>query len=877
VKTQVESITSAPQSAAEGSSPATAEHGNHVDATKRSASENSVPDFRGPNSVEILVSLIALVVVGQVALWAGLHEFDAKAWMHRQEFEAAMWLHFWIPALFMTFGALISGMGAVVLVWYWIQWRAGGTMTDAAKDWGRGVIVSLFYTAMIALIGFSLLWVQTPWLLAALFAPWFLVGRDIRRIHPTIVGYVATVIFLETWALMGFAVWKSGSPWPLLAVIAAFSGVGAGLTAFGSSETTGEPPERVFKARRPVSVTLLALACLLIGLFYLIGGGIGLGLPISDAENDELPAFVLERPALRQWAEAVDALGEWLEFPLAYALLGAGIGLLLVRPWGRRLALGWAVVQLVLVLALLPVLFGVMGEELYQSSVQAGEDSAKAAGRPGLVPLMFLGMLLGGALVVALDVLFPILVLVALNRPRIKHVFTAPAPTATDAFWQDCVEKHPGAVRVVLLVVYVACLLLFFDVRGSGGPGFGRLHYTVGYPMAWCEFRSEIDAGFQMQIRLWSPAWLIVAAAFAALHGLLRVRPQEIPVSRWERPRTHAALWFVAALIGATFGFPATALSADPANVALALGYVAIWLTAILFGIVWIYWVPRSTSVAAVSSGDQTVVFHEHGQPHSAAPESSSTDSADSAGPEAHAATTAIDTSSRPASTDWKYVALGSLFMTSSCVLIGFTMWRADTAWVLAALFIPWFVVGIISEDEDTGEGTAAWIASVAFLETLALLAFGVWLSASAWPLLALVPAFFGMGAGLSAAESTQTTETKADQKDDPTDAAPAKAETQDDSEIGCGTIFLIACLFWLFYFTGGAFVVDAVSDLNEYLLDAFNLDSRLRRPLLVGMWVALIALLAGIFYGAVLLYSYCNEALETSDESEQTIDDDDR
>jgi hypothetical protein len=57
-----------------------------------------------------------------------------------------------------------------------------------------------------------------------------------------------------------------------------------------------------------------------------------------------------------------------------------------------------------------------------------------------------------------------------------------------------------------------------------------------------------------MQINPLSPAWLVALAAFGVLHLLIRVRPADVAISRWEQPRTHAVLWMALGLAEVAFG-----------------------------------------------------------------------------------------------------------------------------------------------------------------------------------------------------------------------------------------------------------------------------------------------------------------------------------
>lgn len=168
--------------------------------------------------------------------------------------------------------------------------------------------------------------------------------------------------------------------------------------------------------------------------------------------------------------------------------------------------------------------------------------------------------------------------------------------------WHGAVERFRGVLRCLLALFYVVCLWMFFGSRGSGGPGFTRLEYTIGAPLPWFEFQFEAGKSHHFALTLSSPAWFAALAAFGSLYLLLRIRPHEIPISVWERPRTHAAIWFLLALIGTTWGFSVASLGLPEetgfARIGGALMPVAVWLVAIVGVVVWLIRQGRADATA---------------------------------------------------------------------------------------------------------------------------------------------------------------------------------------------------------------------------------------------------------------------------------------
>jgi tRNA A-37 threonylcarbamoyl transferase component Bud32 len=158
--------------------------------------------------------------------------------------------------------------------------------------------------------------------------------------------------------------------------------------------------------------------------------------------------------------------------------------------------------------------------------------------------------------------------------------------------WQRAVNRFPNVIRTVLAVGYLVCFWLFFSSRGAGGPGNTRLEYTIGGAAPWFEFQFEAAKSHHFALNFLSPTWLAALAAFGCLHLLLQARPKDAPVSFWERPRTHAAGWFLLILIGTTWGWIMVSLGlpeeAGAARIVGALFPPVLWVVAIVSVVVWL-------------------------------------------------------------------------------------------------------------------------------------------------------------------------------------------------------------------------------------------------------------------------------------------------
>ncbi len=126
---------------------------------------------------------------------------------------------------------------------------------------------------------------------------------------------------------------------------------------------------------------------------------------------------------------------------------------------------------------------------------------------------------------------------------------------------------------------------------------------------------------------------------------------------------------------------------------------------------------------------------------------------------------------------NWAHLMQGLLVVGSTLALIGFALWYAQTAWVLAGLALPAFGVCFAfayceeRPDEALNAKAAGLVLLATFVSTLAMIGLGVAIENSAWPLLGIVPVLIGgvlgIGAGTSiteqdAGESSATDETEA-------------------------------------------------------------------------------------------------------------------
>ena len=180
--------------------------------------------------------------------------------------------------------------------------------------------------------------------------------------------------------------------------------------------------------------------------------------------------------------------------------------------------------------------------------------------------------------------------------------------------------------------------------------------------------------------------------------------------------------------------------------------------------------------------------------------------------------------------------------------LTGLGMWVTQSAWFLLALVLPGVVMGISVAVDDREHTTllAYWGLGIFLLGMFGLLGYGIWLAKSGWPLLAVVlPFAAGCGTCLLLVDDEKAS--GASESPDPEDAAAAASsgESEESDEWGCGTIVIGVILWNVVIIPALSFVSGAISDVSLVLIDVMELDARLERPLRGLLWVLLVAGLA--------------------------------
>ncbi len=181
--------------------------------------------------------------------------------------------------------------------------------------------------------------------------------------------------------------------------------------------------ERIM-SERPVSVTLFGMLNIGFGLFGLAGVLLSLfvgfgspGAPAAGASSDSIFAMW---PALLNAVSSDAAYATMrqttvpLEAVCGVALVAAGLGLLALKNWARRLSIGWAIYRCVLALIESAVMFMVVRRVL-GGFPQVSQGALAIAVGVAIIEAVF-------ALV------YPLLLLYFLTRPKVVQAFQTGSP-----------------------------------------------------------------------------------------------------------------------------------------------------------------------------------------------------------------------------------------------------------------------------------------------------------------------------------------------------------------------------------------------------------------------------------------------------------------
>jgi hypothetical protein len=183
--------------------------------------------------------------------------------------------------------------------------------------------------------------------------------------------------------------------------------------------------------KRPLAVVVIAVLQLVFGVPALGDYALSLaGLdkavaslgPVNPPGRQRLTLLDVEKHLedhVPSYAAAQRALNGG-EIVVTLLMIGSGIGLLMFRPWGRSVAIGYAILSILATVSYLawylvavsPAVLA-FGREI----AATGGPDAEATGAG--IPLLYIG----GPVVMSLTVVYPLIVLLVLLRPSVRAAF----------------------------------------------------------------------------------------------------------------------------------------------------------------------------------------------------------------------------------------------------------------------------------------------------------------------------------------------------------------------------------------------------------------------------------------------------------------------
>ena len=166
---------------------------------------------------------------------------------------------------------------------------------------------------------------------------------------------------------------------------------------------------------RPGSVTAFGILNIVFAVFGVFGllGTIAL-FSMTGTSNIPVVKIMRGSPVYAAWLKLTIPFG----LLTCGVLLAAGIGMLRLQNWGRKLSIGYAIYGIVFNLVGLVMNFiFLFGPLLEEASQKKGPEAAGAFG--GVV---------GGTMGGCFGLIYPVLLLVFLTRPKIVSAFLPPSP-----------------------------------------------------------------------------------------------------------------------------------------------------------------------------------------------------------------------------------------------------------------------------------------------------------------------------------------------------------------------------------------------------------------------------------------------------------------
>ena len=167
--------------------------------------------------------------------------------------------------------------------------------------------------------------------------------------------------------------------------------------------------------QRPTSVTVFGILNIAFAAFGAIGLVVTLAMfSLPTDLNNPVIRLIHENPAYAAWMK----FSLLLAVPSCLVLLAAGIGLLCMKSWARILSIIYAIYAIVFGIAgTVANFFFMVRPMLEQARQQQGAEAAAA-----------IGGAIGGTIGGCFGLIYPVLLLIFMTRPKVAAAFRPSAP-----------------------------------------------------------------------------------------------------------------------------------------------------------------------------------------------------------------------------------------------------------------------------------------------------------------------------------------------------------------------------------------------------------------------------------------------------------------
>jgi serine/threonine protein kinase len=349
-------------------------------------------------------------------------------------------------------------------------------------SWNLFWLGMLFLIPALGLITYAMMWTQSAWTLLALAIPWFVLGCYGGGLdgapHEKVLDALAVIAFLVSLGLIGLGIWLENSAWPLIAglpcAVAAIAGAGIAFAAKSddsksnsdapAAQTEQEEAEEAVTPEKAVEspanwMTFVAfLACL-----WLVTDGCDVLMSLLKGNPTEWrPDLLLASPSPLVLFGAI-MMGQLRYYPLAVlaSVLCIPIG------FGSEITL-YRIVPLITGVRSLATLLRPEVRAAFRQLAEADARSSTASEQTASKPA---------------------------DEQSLAQPTGATIRQAWDNWWSQRDRWFTTSIQTVLILVVVACLILFlsFHMSSNHTPGSEhRQHVTIEYgvPSPWFYYES---------------------------------------------------------------------------------------------------------------------------------------------------------------------------------------------------------------------------------------------------------------------------------------------------------------------------------------------------------------------------------------------------